>query len=153
MNAAPAGRERASGGAAREPDRALVIRRVHELRARRRLAPQRAAQVADEPLAGGHVVEMDDLARERRAMAVRAAVAVRLVVADATPQEGALEWRPGLCGDTAEADRGHRPACFDGGARKPSKPLSGADPIDRSVQSLSEWGCREARVHRAKGET
>ena len=69
----------------------VVLRRVHELRADGCLAPQRAAQLAHEPLDGPGGVDVDDLARERRPLAVHAAVQRAGVLAHATPQNGAFE--------------------------------------------------------------
>ena len=71
----PARRRRASGRRADAPDRALVLGRVDELGALRRLAAQRPAQLAHQALAGGGRVEVDALADQRRAAAVLAAAA------------------------------------------------------------------------------
>src|ERR1700760_3120210 len=67
-----------------------VLAVAHGLAGDGRLAPQRAAQLADDPTAAT-VVEVDVLAGQRRAPAVGAAIAVGLERADAAAQEEALE--------------------------------------------------------------
>jgi hypothetical protein len=67
-----------------------VLAVAHDLAGDGRLTPQRAAQLADEPTTAT-VVEMDVLARQRRAATVGTAIAIGLERADAAAQEKALE--------------------------------------------------------------
>jgi hypothetical protein len=63
---------------------------MHDLGALRRLAAQRAAQLADQPLPGRGGVDVDPLADERIAMAVMAAWATGPERAHAAPEQGDL---------------------------------------------------------------
>ena len=67
-----------------------VLEVAHDLARHRRLAAQRAAQLADDALRA-RLVQVDLLAGQRRAPAVGAAVAVGLQGADAAAQQHALE--------------------------------------------------------------
>lgn len=66
-----------------------VLGVAHELGRDRMLTAQRAAQLADDALSTG--VQMDVLAHERRAPAVRAAIPIGLQGTDAATQLQALE--------------------------------------------------------------
>lgn len=77
-------------GARSEADGVPVLAVAHDLAGDGWLAPQRAAQLADEP-AAATVVEVDMLAGQRRAATVGATIAVGLERADAAAQEEALE--------------------------------------------------------------
>ena len=98
-----------------------MVRRVHELGAHGRLAAERAAEVADEPFAPDRGVDVDHLAGQRRAIAVDAAVAMRLVLAHAAAQQCLLEGRARWGGAAAQCDRRHGLAYFDMGQGIPSE--------------------------------
>jgi hypothetical protein len=66
-----------------------MLRVAHELGRDRVLMTQRAAQLTDDALNAG--VQVDVLAHERRASAVRAAIPIGLQRADAATQLQALE--------------------------------------------------------------
>ncbi len=76
----------ALGRAGRQPHRMTVLAVTHDLARDRRLAPQRAAELADEPAVTA-VVDVHVLASQRRAPAVGAAVAIGLELADAATQQ------------------------------------------------------------------
>ena len=65
-----------------------MLRRVHDLGALGRLAVQRAAQLADQPLAPGEDVQVDPLAHQRIAMAVLALAGTVLAALLAPHAEG-----------------------------------------------------------------
>jgi len=78
-----------------------------QLARKRGLAPQRAAQLAHDGLRKAFI-DVHPLARERRAPAVRASVAVGLQGADTAPQQDSLELLDvGVC-----FSGGHAPALF-----------------------------------------
>ena len=133
------GWEAASGGsAALHPHGALVLGRVHQLGAGGRLAAQRAAQLAHESLASHGRVDMDDLARQRRPVAVHAAVPLGLRLTHAAVKKCLLKGRTGGCRAAAEAERGHGLRCFDAGRGKPSRPAKGLGPID-VLPTIGGW--------------
>src|SRR4051794_4427792 len=79
-----------SGGARHGLDRPPVLGRVHELGALRRLAVQRAAQLADQALAAGGDVEVHALPDQRIPMAIVALRAAGSEGPDAAAQQGDL---------------------------------------------------------------
>ena len=85
-----------------------VLEVAHELGRDRMLTAQWAAQLADDALNAG--VQVDVLAHERRASAVRAAIAIGLQRADAAAQLHALELLDVVLGGTAHAGRVRRRA-------------------------------------------
>src|SRR6188472_4119814 len=79
------------GGAPCYADGAVVLRRVHESRVGGLFAAQRTAQLADEALHVSGDVDVHDLARERRPVAMHAAIDRVGVLVHATPQNGAFQ--------------------------------------------------------------
>jgi hypothetical protein len=90
MAAAAGPRLRRSGRAGHEADGVPALEVPDDLAGKRRLAPSRATQLADDPLLRV-LVEVDLLAGERRAPAVHAAGSGSLQGAEAAPQEPSLE--------------------------------------------------------------
>lgn len=76
-----------------------VLGVAHELRGDRVLTAQRAAQLADDALSVG--VQVDVLAHQGRAAAVRAAIPIGLQRPDAAAQQEALELLDVALGGTA----------------------------------------------------
>ena len=89
------------GYAAREPHGMAVLGVAHELGRDRMLATQWAAQLADDPLNTG--VQMDVLAHQRRASAVRAAIPIGLQSPYAASQLQALELLDVMLGGASHA--------------------------------------------------
>jgi hypothetical protein len=89
------------GRASGEADGVAVLAVAHDLGRERSVATQGAAELADDPPVGVGTrasIQVYVLARERRASAVGAAMAVGLERTDAAPQKDALELLDMACG-------------------------------------------------------